>query len=159
MNREKSLKQAPERYILVVEDSDEDFNSFERVLKKHCELATPIKRCYDGDEALDFLNRKGSYADIALTSLPSLMVLDLNLPGTDGREVLSYIKQDDVLKIIPVVVFTTSSNPKDVKSCYQFGANSYLLKQMNIQKLKTSVCHCLNYWMDISVLPDTSLGD
>lgn len=145
-------------YLLIVEDSDEDFESLRRVLGKSCNLSIPITRCYDGEDALDFLHREGVYADKAKEPLPNLVLLDLNLPGTDGREVLNDIKQDDKLKIIPIVVLTTSSDPKDVETCYRYGANSYLLKQMRIDQLKHSVCLCMDYWMKVAVLPDTALS-
>ena len=144
-------------YLLIVEDSDEDFESLRRVLSKNCGMNIPITRCYDGDDALDFLHRSGAYASQTQKPLPNLVLLDLNLPGTDGREVLSAIKQDEQLKIIPIVVLTTSSNPKDVETCYRYGANSYLLKQMRIDLLKHSVCLCMDYWTKVAVLPDIGL--
>ena len=150
------MKKASNPYLLIVEDSDEDFESLQRILSKGCNISNlPITRCCDGDDALDFLYRTGDYADKSSTPLPSLILLDLNLPGTDGREVLSTIKQDDQLKIIPIVVLTTSSNPKDVETCYRYGANSYLLKQMRIDRLKHSVCLCMDYWMKAAVLPSS----
>lgn len=150
------MKKAPQPYLLIVEDSDEDFESLQRVLSKSCKVSIPITRCYDGDDALDFLRRTGDYADRSQEPLPNLVLLDLNLPGTDGREVLNAIKQDEQLKIIPIVVLTTSSNPKDIETCYRYGANSYLLKQMRIDQLKHSVCLCMDYWMKAAVLPDTN---
>lgn len=149
-----SMNQASNPYLLIVEDSDEDFESLRRVLGRSCDINIPITRCYDGDDALDFLRRTGDYVDKRKEPLPNLVFLDLNLPGTDGREVLSAIKQDEQLKIIPVVVLTTSSNPKDVETCYRYGANSYLLKQMRLDQLKHSVCLCMDYWMKVAVLPD-----
>ncbi len=86
--------------------------------------------------------------------VPSLILLDLNLPGTDGREVLEEIKQDEKLKIIPVIVFTTSSNPKDIESCYRFGVNSYVLKPINIDKSKEVMQSIVDYWFNIAVLPE-----
>lgn len=148
------MKQEAQPYLLIVEDSDEDFESLQRVLNQSCNLDVPIVRCYDGDDALDFLYRAGQYANKTSESLPNLILLDLNLPGTDGREVLNIVKQDEKLKIIPIVVLTTSSNPKDVETCYRYGANSYLLKQMRIDQLKHSVCLCMDYWMEVAVLPD-----
>ena len=143
-------------YLLVVEDSDEDFEALNRVLNKHCDLRVPLKRCCDGDEALDLLYHKGDYAEIEISARPSLILLDLNMPGSSGREVLQQVKQDEQLKVIPVVVFTTSSNPGDIDTCYRYGANSYLIKPMNIQQLKSSVCLLLNYWFEVTRLPETA---
>ena len=151
------MRKPSDPYLLIVEDSDEDFESLQRVLNKSCRIDFPITRCYDGDDAIDFLHRTGEYAHKSQEPLPNLILLDLNLPGTDGREVLNTIKQDEQLKIIPIVVLTTSSNPKDVETCYRYGANSYLLKQMSIDQLKHSVCLCMDYWMKVAVLPDTAI--
>ncbi|MEO0457319.1 MAG: response regulator [Cyanobacteria bacterium P01_A01_bin.114] len=140
--------------ILVVEDSDEDFEALGRVLNKTYGVDVPLCRCIDGDDALDFLFQTGEYADLK-SEPPGLILLDLNLPGTDGREVLLEIKQDDRLKIIPVVVFTTSSNPKDIEACYRAGANSYMLKPMHLDQLKTSVRLFVDYWFKATVLPDS----
>ncbi|MEO1620900.1 MAG: response regulator [Cyanobacteria bacterium J06632_3] len=144
------------RYLLIVEDSDEDFESLQRILRKHCSMQIPIVRCCDGDDALDFLHRDGEYADTPVADAPSLIVLDLNLPGTDGREVLRQLKCNRQLKVIPVVVLTTSSNPKDIETCYRYGANSYLLKQMRVDRLKETISTFMEYWMKATVLPDVS---
>ncbi|HEY9845278.1 MAG TPA: response regulator, partial [Candidatus Caenarcaniphilales bacterium] len=116
----------PDQPLLVVEDSDEDFEAFGRMIRKSA-IVNPIYRCTDGEDALDFLHRDGQYTNPATAPRPAIILLDLNLPGTDGREVLAEIKQDSTLKIIPVVVFTTSANPKDVEFCYWHGVNGYIL--------------------------------
>ncbi|MEM9088322.1 MAG: response regulator [Cyanobacteria bacterium P01_F01_bin.53] len=153
------MVQAPVRpYLLIVEDSDEDFESLQRILAKTCHVDAPIVRCYDGDDAIDFLHRTGTYASQPIKTLPSLILLDLNLPGTDGREVLTHIKQDKHLKILPVVILTTSSNPSDIDTCYRYGANSYLLKHMDLALLKESIHLLMDYWLKAAVLPDTSIG-
>ena len=109
--------------------------------------------CVDGDEALAFLYRTGRYADPQSAPRPGLILLDLNLPGTDGREVLRKIKQDETLKLIPVVVFTTSNNPKDIEACYRQGVNSYIVKPMNFNRLKHSIEILIDYWFDATALP------
>ena len=147
------MTEKPYPTILVVEDSDEDFAAFKRIMQKTCKLDVPLIRCLDGDDALDFLYRMGAYASHESSKLPGLIVLDLNLPGTDGLEVLMQIKQDECLKTIPVVVFTTSSNPKDIQVCYRFGVNSYLLKPTDIEQLKTSLRLFFDYWFKVAVLP------
>ena len=142
--------------LLVVEDSDEDFEALNRIMRKTCQFEVPTKRCVDGDDALDFLYREGPYADRSLSESPGLILLDLNLPGTDGREVLSQIKQDEQLKTIPVVVMTTSSNPRDIEDCYRSGVNSYMLKPTNIEQLKASIQLFIDYWYKVVVLPTKS---
>jgi CheY-like chemotaxis protein len=139
--------------FLVVEDSDEDFEAFCRVVGKQA-VTNPIFRCIDGDDALDYLYRDGIYKDSHNFPLPGIILLDLNLPGTDGREVLKEIKQHDYLKTIPVVVFTTSSNPKDIEACYQYSVASYILKPIDIKKLVATIQGFLNYWLDLAIIPD-----
>jgi CheY-like chemotaxis protein len=140
--------------LLIIEDSDEDFEALSRIISLVSTLELKIDRCIDGDNALDFLHRDGEYQDSQDIFYPDLIILDLNLPGTDGREVLTTIKQSAALKKIPVVVFSTSSNPKDIEACYQSGANSYLLKPMNINELKESVRMLIDYWFKVTVLPN-----
>lgn len=138
--------------LLVVEDSEYDFETLLRVFKQ-LSFKASIYHCLDGDEALDFLFHKGKYEDTKINPIPSLILLDLNLPGTDGRDVLDRIKTDERLKIIPVVVFTTSSSPQDIKTCYQKGVNTYVLKPMDLKKLRTTLETLLLHWFEVSILP------
>jgi CheY-like chemotaxis protein len=139
--------------LLVVEDSNEDFEALQRLLGRSS-LTIPIQRCVNGDQALAFLYRTGAYADRQRSPRPNLIMLDLNLPGTDGREVLRRIKQDETLKKIPVVIFTTSNNPQDVEACYQFGVNSYIVKPINFSKLKQNIQTIVDYWFEVTTLPN-----
>lgn len=141
-------------FMLVVEDSDEDFAALNRIIERTSTVQVPAMRCTDGDDALDFLYQRGAYADRA-SNLPALILLDLNLPGTDGREVLTQIKQDERLREIPVVILTTSSNPKDIQACYQSGVNSYLLKPTDIEQFKVSIRLFMDYWFTRVVLPSS----
>ncbi|PAX58410.1 response regulator [Brunnivagina elsteri] len=138
--------------LLVVEDSDEDFEAFCRGWRK-LTVANPIYRCTNGDEALDFLYHTGKYTSSHPLLRPGLIILDLNLPGTDGREVLTQIKQDKNLRSIPVVVFTTSSNPKDLEICYQQGVNSYIIKPIDVKKLMKIINILVEYWLQVNSLP------
>ncbi|MBK1988527.1 response regulator [Sphaerospermopsis aphanizomenoides BCCUSP55] len=139
--------------LLVIEDSDEDFESFIRVLK-NLDFYKPIYRCSDGDTALDFLLQAGDYAKPETAPRPNLILLDLNLPGTDGREVLETLKKNEELKLIPVVVFTTSFNQKDVQFCYEQGVNNYILKPMGLSALTETINILIRYWFEFSVLPE-----
>jgi CheY-like chemotaxis protein len=147
---------ASSRMLLVVEDSDEDYETMLRTLKR-IGAAAMIARCVDGDDALDRLFQRGLYSAPATLPMPSLILLDLNLPATDGREVLEMIKRDETLKSIPVVILTTSSNPKDIEECYRNGANSYLLKPVNLQQFTHQLKLMYDYWFDAVLLPE-SLG-
>ncbi|AVH63285.1 two-component system response regulator [Nostoc sp. 'Peltigera membranacea cyanobiont' 213] len=139
--------------LLVVEDSNEDFEALQRFLKRSS-IPILIERCVNGEQALAFLYRTGSYINRENAPRPGLIVLDLNLPGTDGREVLRRIKLDDNLKRIPVVVFTTSNNPKDIEVCYQYGVNSYIVKPINFAQLKRDIQMLVEYWFEVTTLPD-----
>ncbi|MDJ0635361.1 MAG: response regulator [Xenococcaceae cyanobacterium MO_188.B29] len=140
--------------LLIIEDSDEDFTALTRMMNK-AKIANPIYRCEDGEEALDFLYREGEYADESLSPRPSLIVLDLNLPGTDGREVLAELKQNQDLQTIPVVVFSTSSNPRDVDACYRHGVSGYIVKPMDTNRLNQLVKTFIEYWFNAVALPSS----
>jgi CheY-like chemotaxis protein len=133
--------------LLVIEDSNEDFEALCRIIDQVSNFSLDVHRCVDGDEALDWLNQAASN--------PDLIILDLNLPGTDGREILVTIKQTKKLRSIPIVVLSTSSNPKDIEACYQSGVNSYMLKPMDINCLKDSLRVMLDYWFKAMVLPNS----
>ncbi|MCB0277604.1 MAG: response regulator [Calditrichaeota bacterium] len=141
--------------ILIVEDSPEDYEATVRAFRK-AGLANPIFHCEDGDEALDFLSNRGEFENASLYPKPGIILLDLNLPGTDGREVLSEIKADKNLKRIPVVILTTSNDEKDVRSCYEAGANSYIQKPVNMERFIRAVQMLKDYWFNISILPKQS---
>jgi CheY-like chemotaxis protein len=138
--------------LLIIEDSDEDFAALTRMITK-AKISNPVYRCEDGEEALEFLYREGEYEDETLSPRPSLIVLDLNLPGTDGREVLAELKQNQDLQTIPIVIFSTSSNPRDVDACYRQGISGYIVKPMNIERLNQLVQTFLDYWFKTVELP------
>ena len=138
--------------LLVIEDSDEDFAALARIITK-AKILSSVYRCEDGESALDFLYHQGEYQDQHLSPRPSLIVLDLNLPGTDGREVLTEIKQDENLQTIPVVILSTSSNPKDVDACYRHGVSGYMVKPMGVERLNKLVKTFLEYWFQAVELP------
>jgi CheY-like chemotaxis protein len=145
------VKQTP--FILIVEDSDEDFEVLRRFLQKSS-MVVSSSRCVNGEQALAFLYRIGKYQERQSSPCPSLIILDLNLPGTDGRDVLRRVKQDNKLKTIPVVIFTTSSNPKDIEECYEYGANGYIVKPLNFDQLKQVISTLLDYWLQVIALPN-----
>jgi len=146
------LRESPNQPILLVEDSPEDFEATERAFRR-AGLKNPIFRCADGDAALDFLYRRGRYADPASAPRPGIVLLDLNLPGTDGREVLEVVKADANLKQIPIVVLTTSSDERDVQACYRAGANSYIQKPVDLDGFMRAIEHLNGYWFEVVILP------
>lgn len=146
------MPDSPSQPILLVEDSPEDFETTQRAFRKSG-LRNPIFRCSDGEEALDFLFRRGQYADPEKAPRPGVILLDLNLPGTDGREVLAEIKADPSLKQIPVVVLTTSSDERDVEGCYRAGASSYIQKPVNLDGFMRAIERLNDYWFEVVILP------
>ncbi|MEA5573097.1 response regulator [Calothrix sp. UHCC 0171] len=139
--------------VLVVEDSNEDFKMLQRLMQR-MSVQNPVYRCCNGDEALEYLKHEGIYDNPQTAPRPSVILLDLNLPGLDGRDVLEQLKQDSNFREIPVVVFTTSSNPKDIQLCYQKGANGYLIKPMNSEELQDIVRAFVDYWLETNVSPN-----
>jgi CheY-like chemotaxis protein len=140
--------------VLVVEDSAEDFTALGRAFRKHA-LRNPVLRCEDGDQALEYLQGYGRAIGWPQT-LPAIVLLDLNLPGTDGRAVLSVLKQDPRLHSIPVIIFSTSSNIRDIEDCYQLGANSYLTKPIEYAALEEKIRLTIHYWLDTAELPSAN---
>ncbi len=141
--------------LLVVEDSNEDFRMLERLMRRMA-VQNPIYRCTNGDEVLEFLYKESSNANSRATLRPSVILLDLNLPGIDGRDILERLKQDISFREIPIVVFTTSSNPRDIELCYQKGANGYLVKPMDAQGLRKTIQAFVDYWLETNTPPVSS---
>jgi len=139
--------------ILIVDDSAEDYETTVRALRV-AKLANPVGWCRDGDDALDYLYRRGRYQDVD-TPRPAVILLDLNLPGTDGREVLAEVKQDESLKLIPVIVLTSSSDSRDIAACYAAGANSYMQKPVSFDGFVEAIRRMTGFWFEIAILPGT----
>ena len=142
--------------LVVVEDSDEDYYALHRAIQKVC-LPTQVVRCTDGDEALEFICGKTDATGLTSQS-PAAILLDLNLPGTDGRDVLEQLKGDNRYKSIPIVIFSTSSNPRDIEFCYKSGANGYLVKPMDVKEFQTLVKAFADYWLKSNTPPSGSLN-
>ncbi len=138
--------------ILIIEDNDVDFEITTRAFRK-AKIANQIQRCEDGDLALDYLYHRGDYVDSNKFPTPSVILLDLNLPGIDGREVLQKIKIDEHLKRIPVIVLTTSNDKRDIEECYRLGANSYVQKPVQFERFLDAIIRLTDYWLGISILP------
>jgi chemotaxis family two-component system response regulator Rcp1 len=141
------MKSAPE--ILLVDDNPADIDLMSEVLansKRHFH----VNVANDGAKAISFLRRQGEYAT---APSPDLVVLDLNLPRKDGREVLSEVKADPTLAKIPVVIFTTSQANSDVTRSYELGANCYLRKPGNLPDFVAVVQSMADFWLGFASLP------
>lgn len=137
--------------VLVVEDSLEDFTALGRAFRKHA-LQNPVLRCEDGDQALDYLLGYGHRPPWPAV-LPALILLDLNMPGTDGRAVLDQAKHDPRLSSIPIIIFSSSANAHDIEECYRLGANSYVTKPIGYSALEEKVQQIVRYWLSTVELP------
>lgn len=130
--------------ILLVEDNEDHAELVRRNFAEH-HVANKIRHVKDGEDALDYLFRRGRYADKADSPTPHLILLDLRLPKIDGIDVLKEIKAADALKNIPVVVLTSSQAEQDIAKAYANYANSYLVKPVDFGKF-TSLMHDLGYY-------------
>lgn len=139
--------------LLVVEDSPEDFEALVRTFKKS-NINVPLVHCESGDDALDYLYRREKYSHLKQDALPSMVLLDLNLPGTDGREILRTIKEDPSLQSMPVIVFTTSGSRMDIRQCYSLGANGYVQKPVSLKEMSVSMERLVQFWFETAKLPD-----
>ncbi len=135
--------------ILLIEDNIGDIRLIQEVLKDSS-VFQEILTVRDGMDAMAFLRRKGEYQD---APRPDLIVLDLNLPKKDGREVLGEIKNDPNLKRIPVVVLTTSRNEDDIVRSYDLHANCYITKSRNLKDLFRIVKGIEEFWLTTVTLP------
>jgi two-component system, chemotaxis family, response regulator Rcp1 len=136
--------------ILLVEDNPADILLMEEVFQE-ATVSNRLSVARDGAEALDFLYRRGCYA---AAPRPDLILLDLNLPRKNGREVLAVIKADPQLCRIPVVILTTSAAAEDVLKSYDLHANSYITKPVDLHKLLHTLGSIECYWLSVVTFPD-----
>lgn len=134
--------------ILLVEDNPDDVELTLLALEKN-NIANPVKVVRDGQEAIDYLFYKGKYEG-SEHDLPNLVLLDLKLPKVDGIEVLNKIKADRKLKLIPVVVLTSSKEDNDVLKSYDLGVNSYIRKPVDFDQFVDTVKQIGFYWLLIN---------
>ena len=137
-------------HILLVEDSPSDVAMTLAALREG-HIANDIHVAGDGEEALNYLFRRGEFAG---APRPDLILLDLNLPKKDGREVLAEVKADNDLKVIPVVVLTTSAAESDVLRMYKLHANSYVTKPVGFDQFLSAIQHIEDFWLTLVRLPD-----
>ncbi|MED5550823.1 MAG: response regulator [Pseudomonadota bacterium] len=138
--------------ILMVDDDPDDRLLF----KEACEevrLRNPLEFLENGEQLVDYLKRRGAYADLDGEPYPGIILLDLNMPLKDGREALEEIKNDNELRHIPIIVLTTSKDEDDILSSYGLGASSYIVKPISLDRLMRVVNSIGEYWVQIVEVP------
>lgn len=140
--------------ILLVEDNDADAELVEECFALTW-LAPRLHRVTDGRACMDFLRRTGDYRD---APRPDLVLLDLNTPLMDGREVLAEVLADPALPTVPIVVLTSSSSERDVSEMYRLRCSSYICKPVGFLQFQTVVRTLTDYWFRVAVLPSTVRG-
>ena len=135
--------------ILLVEDNQPDVELTMEALEEN-KVRNNLHVVSDGEAAMDFLYKRAPYTDVPR---PDLILLDLNLPRKDGREVLAEVKSDDGLKTIPVVILTTSQAEEDILRSYQLQANCYVTKPVKLSEFIKVVQSIDNFWLSIVELP------
>ena len=141
--------------ILLVEDDPKDVELTLTALEEY-HLANEVVVARDGEEALDYLYRRGSFATRSNDN-PAVLLLDLKLPKVDGLEVLQQIKSDENLKIIPVVVLTSSHEEKDMVASYRLGVNAYVVKPVDFHEFVNAIRELGVFWAIINEPPPGSL--
>jgi CheY-like chemotaxis protein len=138
--------------ILLVEDNPDDIDITKRALKE-AKIVNQLWVVRDGQEAVDFLQHKGSFQDTGSSPKPGLVLLDINLPKINGIEVLKIIKQDPELKMIPVVMLTVSKRDEDVVKSYNGGCNSFIQKPVNFENFVEVIKQISLYWGLLNIFP------
>jgi chemotaxis family two-component system response regulator Rcp1 len=135
--------------ILLIEDNPGDVRLIREGLKDS-RIINHINVVYDGEEATEFLCKQGRYTEVPT---PDIILLDLNLPRKDGRELLADIKQDEELKRIPVVILTSSNADADITMAYKLHANSYLRKPLDLSEFVAMIQSFEQFWLTRAILP------
>jgi CheY-like chemotaxis protein len=138
--------------ILVTDDDEEDLQMTQEALRES-RLGNDLRITRDGEELMDYLLRRGRYADPSDSPIPGLILLDLNMPKKDGREALAEIKANPDLRQIPVIVLTTSQAEEDIFRSYDLGVNSFITKPVTFAGLIEAMKVLSQYWFEIVELP------
>jgi CheY-like chemotaxis protein len=142
------------RTVLLVEDSPGDVRLMQEAFRD-ADPSIDLRIAVDGVEAMAYLRREGVHID---APRPDFILLDLNLPKMDGREVLAHIKEDDDLKTIPTVILTTSDAEADILTSYKLQANCYLSKPVQLEEFESLVKSINDFWLTKVKLPQQALG-
>jgi len=147
------------RVTILIADDDADDRLMAREALEEARLANDLHFVVDGEELMEYLQRRGGYSEAGAGPRPGLILLDLNMPRKDGREALREIKNDPELRRIPVVVLTTSKAEEDIYRTYDLGVNSFITKPVTFEGLVEVMKGLTNYWFEIVELPATVQGE
>jgi two-component system, response regulator len=150
---EATMKLNGKMISILLADDDPDDRKLTRDAFAENRLANELACVEDGEELMDYLQRRGKYAPLKDAPLPGLILLDLNMPRKDGREALREIKADAVLRRIPIVVLTTSKAEEDILRSYDLGVNSYVTKPVTFKSLVELIKVLGQYWFEVVELP------
>ena len=150
-------KRGDEIVILYAEDDPEDRMLVEDAMEES-RLVNDMHFVENGEELMDYLYRRGKYANMSDTPLPGLILLDLNMPKKDGREALEEIKADPDLKRIPIVVLTTSKAEEDILSTYDLGVSGFVIKPITFESLVSVLKTVSKYWFEVVEPPPQRTG-
>jgi len=144
--------------VILLADDDEEDRMLAADAMRESRVANDLRFVEDGEELLDYLYKRGSYAGPDAAPTPGLILLDLNMPRKDGREALREIKADPDLRRIPVVVLTTSKAEEDIYRTYDLGANSFITKPVSFDGLVAVMRDIGRYWIEIVELPPENIA-
>jgi CheY-like chemotaxis protein len=147
------MPHTPKPITILLADDDADDRVLAQDALKESRLANDLRCVENGEELLDYLHRRGAWADAEKAPTPGLILLDLNMPRKDGREALKEIKSDPNLRHIPVVVLTTSKAEEDIYRTYDLGVNSFITKPVSFDGLVNVMRTLGTYWFEIVELP------
>lgn len=141
-----------EAVVLLVEDNPADQKLTVRAFNRG-RVKTNLQIVNDGQEAIDYLQNKGAFFDKGKSPRPDLILLDINMPKIDGKQVLKAIREDQSIKTIPVIMLTTSDQEKDVIESYQLGVNAYINKPVGITDFVNIIEQLEEFWLKLTILP------
>ncbi len=141
--------------ILLAEDEDNDAFFIARAFQKR-QILNPLQRVKDGEEAITYLKGEGKFADRKQFPLPILMVMDLKMPRLSGFEVIAWVRQQPVIKRLPIVVLTSSRENPDINRAYELGANTYLVKPVDFEGLVDMIERLNLFWLITAAKPECS---
>jgi len=147
------MKPLGQPIVILMADDDADDRMLAKEALEESRVINDLRFVEDGEALMDYLNRRGKFADAETSPRPGLILLDLNMPKKDGREALKEIKDDPELRRIPIVVMTTSQAEEDIFRSYDLGASSFITKPVTFDRLVELMKTLGNYWVEFVQLP------